>query len=134
MAIFSTRSYDQGIWKQVCICLKEFHHIFLSRYIGVNDIYYYAKLHKILRKRNTFQDPISFFQNHTFPSHKILTVVKENPQRYCATTCVRSGMNQIWIFKMSKEVSVNGKSQIFTNHTIKTYDLSTFYTTIPYAK
>lgn len=88
MAIFPTRSYDQGIWKQVCICLKEFHHIFLSRYIGVNDIYYYAKLHKILRKRNTFQDPISFFQNHTFPSHKNINCCeRESSEILCHNMC-----------------------------------------------
>jgi hypothetical protein len=42
----------------------------------------------------------------------ILTVVKEKLQPYCAITYARSGVNQMWILKNSKERLANLKAQI----------------------
>ena len=65
----------------------------------------------------------------------ILTAVKEKLQTYCATTYARSGVNQMWILKNSKELLANLKSQNFSQiNSIKTYDFSTLYTTIPHDK
>jgi hypothetical protein len=40
----------------------------------------------------------------------ILTAVKEKLQTYCATTYARSGVNQMWILKNSKELLANLKA------------------------
>jgi hypothetical protein len=66
---------------------------------------------------------------------KILTAVKEKLQTYSPTTYARSGVNQMWILKNSKELLANLKAQIFSQiNSIKTYDFSTRYTTIPHEK
>lgn len=63
----------------------------------------------------------------------ILTVVKEKLQEYCTTIYSRSGVNQMWIIKNSKELLVPLRSQNFIKiNSIKTYDYSTLYTTIPH--
>jgi hypothetical protein len=65
----------------------------------------------------------------------ILTVVKEKLQTYCATTYARSGVNQMWILKNSKKLLENLQAQNFSPmKSIKTYDFSTLYTTIPHDK
>jgi hypothetical protein len=67
--------------------------------------------------------------------HQILTAVKEKLQRYCSTTYARSGVNQIWILKNSKELLANLKAQnVYQINSVKTYDFSTLYTTIPHDK
>ena len=56
---------------------------------------------------------------------KLLTAIKEALQRYCSTTYSRSGVNQMWILKNSKELLENLKSQDFSKiDSIKTYDFS----------
>jgi hypothetical protein len=44
---------------------------------------------------------------------KILTAVKERLQMYCATVYARSGANQMWILKNSKELLESLNSPIF---------------------
>ena len=62
---------------------------------------------------------------------KLLTAIKESLQRYCSTAYSRSGVNQMWILKNSKELLANLKSHDFSKiDSIKTYDFSTLYTTI----
>jgi tRNA(His) 5'-end guanylyltransferase len=66
---------------------------------------------------------------------KILTSVKERVQMYCATVYARSGVNQMVILKSSKEPLEGLKSPIFSHIcSIKTYDFTTLYTTIPHDK
>ena len=66
---------------------------------------------------------------------KILTTVKEGLQSYCATAFSRSGVNQMWILKNSKELVENLHSPHFSSvHSVRSYDFSTLYTTIPHAK
>ena len=66
---------------------------------------------------------------------KLLTAIKESLQRYCSTAYSRSGVNQMWILKNSKELLENLKSHDFSKiDSIKTYDFSTLYTTIPHNK
>jgi hypothetical protein len=57
--------------------------------------------------------------------------VKEKLQTYCATTYARSGVNQLWILKNSKDLKAQNFSQI---NSIKTYEFFTLYTIILYDK
>jgi hypothetical protein len=64
---------------------------------------------------------------------KLLTAIKESRQRYCITVYSRSGVNQIWILKNSKELIENLKSHDYSKiDSIKTF--STLYTTILHNK
>ena len=66
---------------------------------------------------------------------KLLTAIKESLHRYCSTAYSRSGVNQMWILKNSKELLENLKSHDFSKiDSIKTYDFFTLYTTIPHNK
>jgi hypothetical protein len=61
--------------------------------------------------------------------------VKEKLQMCCATTYARGGVNQMWILKNSKELLANLKAQNFSQiNSLKTYDFSTLYTTVPHDK
>ena len=63
----------------------------------------------------------------------ILTAVKEGLQKNCDTAYARSGVYKIWILKNSKELLENLKAQsLHSVHSIKSFDFSTLYTTIPH--
>jgi hypothetical protein len=58
---------------------------------------------------------------------------KEGQQKYCETVYSRSGINHMWILKNSKDLLDNLKSRFFSQvSSIKTFDFSTLYTTLPY--
>ena len=66
---------------------------------------------------------------------RILTAVKEGLQKYCDTAYARSGVNQMWILKNSKELSENLNTQsLHSVNSIKSFDVSILYTTIPHVK
>ena len=66
---------------------------------------------------------------------KLLTYIKQGLQKYCETVYSRSGVNQMRIFKNSKELLEHLKSPNFNHITnIKSFDFSTLYTTIPHDK
>ena len=66
---------------------------------------------------------------------KLLTHIKQGLQKYCETAYSRSGINQMWILKNSKELLDHLKSPNFNLITnIKSFDFSTLYTTIPHQK
>ena len=66
---------------------------------------------------------------------KLLTHIKQGLQKYCDTAYSRSGVNQMWILKNSKELLDHLKSPNFILVTnIKSFDFSTLYTTIPHQK
>ena len=66
---------------------------------------------------------------------KLLTHIKQGLQKYCETAYSRSGINQMWILKNSKELLEHLKSPTFNHVTsIKSFDFSTLYTTIPHQK
>ena len=66
---------------------------------------------------------------------KLLTHIKQGLQKYCETAYSRSGINQMWILKNSKELLEHLKSPTFNPVTsIKSFDFSTLYTTIPHKK
>ena len=66
---------------------------------------------------------------------KILTTIKDHLQSYSDKVYSTSGTNQMWILKNSKELleHLNSRSLAHIN-SIKTYDFSTLYTTIPHTK
>ena len=65
----------------------------------------------------------------------IYYIYEDGLQKYCATAYPRSGVNQTWILKNSKELLDNLKSMSFSKvDSIKTFDFSTLYTTIPHDK
>ena len=66
---------------------------------------------------------------------KLLTHIKQGLQKYCETAYSRSGVNQMWILKNSKELLERLKSPNFNHITsIKSFGFSTFFTTIPHDK
>ena len=77
-----------------------------------------------------------FHQASIHSSHKTAyTYIKQGLQKYCETAYSRSGINQMWILKNSKELLEHIKSPTF-NHviSIKSFDFSTLYTTIRHQK
>ena len=66
---------------------------------------------------------------------KLLSRIKQGIQKYCETSYSRNGVNQMLILKNSKELLENLQSQNFNHITsIKSFDFSTLYTTIPHQK
>ena len=66
---------------------------------------------------------------------KLLTHIKQGLQKYCETAYSRSGVNQMWILINSEELLEHLKSPNFSHITsIKSFDFSTLYTTIPHDK
>ena len=66
---------------------------------------------------------------------KLLTHIKQRLQKYCETSYKRSRVNQMWILKNSKELLEHIQSPNFNHITsVKSFDFSTPYTTIPHQK
>ena len=66
---------------------------------------------------------------------KLLTHIKQGLQKYCKKSYLRSGVNQMWILKNSKELLEHLQSSNFNHITsIESFDFSTLYTTIPHKK
>jgi hypothetical protein len=66
---------------------------------------------------------------------KILSAVKEGQQKYCETVYSRSVIHHMWILKNSKDLLDNLKSRSFSQvSSIKTFDFSTLYTSLPHDK
>jgi hypothetical protein len=60
---------------------------------------------------------------------------QEGQQKYCETVYSRSGINHMWTLKNSKDLLDNLKSRSFSQvSSIKTFDFSTLYTTLPHDK
>ena len=66
---------------------------------------------------------------------KLLTHIKQGLQKYFEKAYSRSGINQMWILKNSKELLEHFKSPTFNRVTsITSFAFSTLYTTIPHQK
>ena len=99
-------------------------------------IYWIPKMHKNLYKHRFIAGsskcstkPLSILLT------KLLTHIKQGLQKYCKTSYTRSGVNQMWILKNSKELLEHLQSPNFNHITsIKSFDFSTLYTTIPHQK
>ena len=100
------------------------------------SLYWIPKLHKFPHKQR-------FIAGSSKCSTKklsklltvILTKIKDGIQKYCETVYSRSGVNQMWILKNSKVLLENLNKYSHTNITsLKTFDFSTLYTTLPHSK
>jgi hypothetical protein len=64
-----------------------------------------------------------------------MSVVEEGQQKYSETVYSRSGINDMWILKNSKDILDNLKSRSYSQvSSIKTFDFSTINTTLPHDK
>ena len=104
--------------------------------IDLPKLYWIPKLHKnpfkqryIAGSAKCSTKPLSLILT------RILTTVKEGLQKYCDIAYARSGVNEMWILKNSKELLENLKAQsLHSVNSIKSFDFSTLYTTIPHDK
>ena len=65
----------------------------------------------------------------------ILSVVKTGLQSYCDTSYSMSGLNQMCILKKSKDLLEYIQYRSLSScNSIKTFDYSNLYTTIPHSK
>ena len=104
--------------------------------VDLPSLYWIPKLHKdpykqrfIAGSAKCSTKPLSILLT------SILTTVKDGLKKYCDVIYSRSGINQMWILKNSKELLENLNSNSLASvHSIKTYDFSTLYTTIPHSK
>ena len=100
-------------------------------------LYWIPKLHKTPYKQRYIAGSSSCSTKElSMTLTKILSAVKEKLQVYCDTVYSRSGINQMWILKNSKDLLNNFKDRSsFSKITsLKTFDFSTLYTTIPHDK
>ena len=104
--------------------------------LDLHSLYCIPKLHKdpykeryIAGSSNCSTKPLSVLLT------KILATIKDGLQSYCDTVYSTSGINQMWILKNSKELLNNLNCLALSRiNSIKTYDFSTLYTTIPHQK
>ena len=98
-------------------------------------LYWIPKLHKNPYKQRFIAGSSSC---STKPLSKllttILTAIKDGLQRYSDVVYFRNGVNSMWILKNSKDlVEQLGYQYISGVSSIRTYDFSTLYTTIPHS-
>ena len=104
--------------------------------VDLPSLYWIPKLHKDPYKQRYIAGSTKC---STKPLSKlltsILTTVKDGLKKYCDVIYSHSGINQMWILKISKELLNNLNSNSLASvHSIKTYDFSTLYTSIPHSK
>ena len=99
-------------------------------------LYWIPKLHKTpYKERYIAGSSTCSTKELSIHLTKILSAVKEGQQKYCVTVYSRSGINHMWILKNSKDLLDNLKSRSFSHvSSIKTFDFSTLYTTLPHDK
>ena len=99
-------------------------------------LYWIPKLHKTpYKERYITGSSTCSTKELSIHLTKILSAVKEGQQKYCETVYSRSGINHMWILKNSKDLLDNLKSRSFSQvSSIKTFDFSTLYTTLPHDK
>ena len=100
------------------------------------SFYWIPKLHKCPFKQSYIAGSAKC---STKPLSKLLTcilsAVKTGLQSYCDTSYSRGGVNQMWILKNSKDLLEYIQSRSLSScNSIKTFDFSTLYTTIPHSK
>ena len=99
-------------------------------------LYWIPKLHKTpYKERYIAGSSTCSTKELSIHLTKIMSAVKEGQQKYCETVYSRSGINHMWILKNSKDLLDNLKSRSFSQvSSIKTFDFSTLYTTLPHNK
>jgi hypothetical protein len=104
--------------------------------LDLPSLYWIPKLHKCPLKQRYIAGSAKC---STKPLSKLLTcilsTVKTVLQSYCDTSYSRGGVNQMWILKNSEDLLEYIQSRsLSSSNSIKTFDLSTLYTTIPHSK
>jgi hypothetical protein len=99
-------------------------------------LYWIPKLHKTpCKERYIAGSSTCSTKELSIHLTKIMSAVNEEEQKYCETVHSRSGINHMWILKTSKDHLDNLKSRSFSHvSSIKTFDFSTLYTTLPHNK
>ena len=101
--------------------------------LNLSSLYWIPKSHKCHFKKLYIAGSTKC---STKPLSKLLTcilsAVKTGFQSYCDTSYSRGCVNQMWILKNSKEY-IQSRS-ISSCISIKTFEVSTLYTTIPHSK
>ena len=99
-------------------------------------LYWIPKLHKTpYKERYIAGSSTCSTKDLSIHLTKIMSAVKEGQQKYCESVYSRSGINHMWILKNSKDLLDNRKSISFSQvSSIKTFDFSTLYTTLPHDK
>ena len=107
----------------------------LFRLVAMTTYFYYTWYLRHISVRwhkSCFSKPLSFNKPLSQILTRILTAVKEGLQKNCDTAYARSCVNQMWILKNSKELLENLKAQsLHSVNSIKSFDFSIVYTTIP---
>ena len=104
--------------------------------LDLPSLYWIPKLHKCPFKQRYTDGSVKC---STKPLSKLLTsilsAVKTGLQNYCETSYSRGGVNQMWILKNSKDLLEYIQSRSLSScNSIKTFDCSTLYMTIPHSK
>jgi hypothetical protein len=104
--------------------------------LDLPSLYWIPKLHKCPFKQRYIAGSAKC---STKPLSKLLTcilsAVNTGLQSYCDTSYSRGGVNQMWILKNSKDLLEYIQSRSLSScNSIKTFDFSTLYTTIPHSK
>jgi hypothetical protein len=104
--------------------------------LDLPSLYWIPKLHKCPFKQHYIAGSAKC---STKPLSKLLTcilsAVKTGLQSYCDTSYSRGGVNQMWILKNSKDLLEYIQSRSLSScNSIKTFDFSTLYTSIPHSK
>jgi hypothetical protein len=104
--------------------------------LDLPSLYRIPKLHKCSFKQRYIAGSAKC---STKPLYKlltfVLTAVKTGLQSYCDTSYSRDGVNQMWILKKSKDLLECIQSRSLSScNSIKTFDFSNLYTTIPHSK
>jgi hypothetical protein len=99
-------------------------------------LYWIPKLHKTpCKERYIAGSSTCSTKELSMHLTKILSAVKEGQQKYCETVFSRSGINHMWILRNSKDLLDNLQSRSFSQvSSIKTFDFSTLYITLPHDK
>ena len=101
--------------------------------LDISSLYWIPKLQKCPFK----QRYIAGLHNET--SFRIINMYSISSQKrvqsYCDTSYSRGGVNQMWILKNSKDLLEYIQSRSLSScNSIKTFNFSTLYTTIPHSK
>jgi hypothetical protein len=104
--------------------------------LDLPSLYWIPKLHKCPFKQRYIAGSAKY---STKTLSKLLTcilsAVKTGLLSYCDTSYSRGGVNQMWILKNSKDLLGYIQSRFLSScNSIKTFDFSTLYTTIPHSK
>jgi hypothetical protein len=101
-----------------------------------NELWHISKLHNCPFKQHYIAGSAKCSTKPLYKLFKcILSAVKTGLQSYCDTSYSRGGVTQMCILKNSKDLLEYIQSMsLFSCNSIKTFDFSTLYATIPHSK